>query len=46
VSVDDWIPGSGIYPSFSKPIGYLDKDFWPVILEKAWGKIHGNYMVT
>jgi len=48
VAVDDWIPGrkSGnrAYPSFSKVAG--DHDFWGIILEKAWAKIHGNYMIT
>jgi len=31
-------------PSFSKVAG--DHDFWGIILEKAWAKIHGEYMVT
>ena len=46
VAVDDWVPGSGKTPSFSKVVGYLDKDFWGIILEKAWAKIHGTYMTT
>lgn len=44
VAVDEWIPGSGSWPSFSKVAG--DHDFWGIILEKAWAKIHGSYMIT
>jgi hypothetical protein len=44
VAVDEWIPGSGSRPSFSQING--DHDFWGIILEKAWAKIHGNYMIT
>ena len=41
VAVDDWIPGSLTWTLFSK-IG-SDQDFWPLILEKAYAKIHGSY---
>jgi len=44
VAVDEWIPGSGNTPSFSKVVG--DSDYWGIILEKAWAKIHGNFMIT
>lgn len=44
VAVDDWVPGSGNKPSFSRTTA--DNDFWSMILEKAWAKIYGNYMVT
>ena len=44
VAVDEWVPGQGNTPSFSQPTG--DHDLWGVILEKAWAKIHGNYMIT
>jgi hypothetical protein len=44
VAVDEWVPGSGKSPSFSQPTG--DHDVWALILEKAWAKIHGNYMKT
>lgn len=44
VSVDDWVPGKDNEPSFSKTTG--DHDVWGLILEKAWAKIHGNYMIT
>ena len=46
VAVDEWIPGYGNTPSFSKVVGYLDKDFWGIILEKAWAKIHGSFMIV
>ena len=46
VAVDDWIPGSYWTPAFAKPVGYTDKDFWAIILEKAWAKIYGTYMRT
>jgi len=41
VAVDDWVPGSGSSSSFVH-IG-SDQDFWPLILEKAYAKIHGTY---
>ena len=44
MAVDDWVPGEGKVPSFAKPTA--DHDLWGVILEKAWAKIHGNYMIT
>jgi len=57
VAVDQWIPGDKDWKSkwfywlgfkakasFSKFNG--DADFWGIILEKAWAKIHGNYMIT
>lgn len=45
VAVDDWVPtNDNKRASFSNPIG--DNDYWAVILEKAWAKIHGNYLRT
>ena len=44
VAVDEWVPGKEGVPSFSKVTG--DHDFWAIILEKAWAKIHGSYMAT
>lgn len=43
VAVDDWVPGRAQGSSFSKVS--TDKDFWPLILEKAYAKIHGNYQI-
>mmetsp|Transcript_102916 Transcript_102916/g.178568 ORF Transcript_102916/g.178568 Transcript_102916/m.178568 type:complete len:691 (+) Transcript_102916:84-2156(+) len=41
VAVDNMIPGS------SKKLFFVDKsstgEFWPVILEKAWGKAYGSF---
>lgn len=45
IAVDDWVPGSGSRSSFSRKSA-VDGDFWSLILEKAWAKIHGNYMAT
>lgn len=42
VAVDDWVPGKGVKPFFASPS--KNNDTWPVILEKAWAKIHGTYM--
>jgi len=44
VAVDEWIPATEKTPSFSKIFG--DHDFWGIILEKAWAKIHGSFMAT
>lgn len=44
VAVDDYVPGSGKKPSFSKAAA--DNDYWSMILEKSWAKIHGNYKIT
>lgn len=44
VAVDDYVPGSGKSPSFSQVTA--DFDYWAMIIEKAWAKIHGNYMIT
>lgn len=44
VAIDEWIPGRGKTPSFSKVSA--DFDFWAIILEKAWAKIHGTFMIT
>ena len=44
VAVDEWIPGNNGTPSFSKVTE--DGEFWGIILEKAWAKIHGEYMRT
>jgi len=43
VAVDDWVPGSSSRSSFVN-IG-SDQDFWPLILEKAYAKIYGNYSI-
>lgn len=42
VAVDDWIPGKDNKPSFALPSA--NNETWPVILEKAWAKIHGTFM--
>jgi hypothetical protein len=44
VAVDDYVPGKGTSPSFSGVTA--DHDYWSMILEKSWAKIHGNYMIT
>ena len=44
VAVDDWVPGSSKRPAFAGMS--VDGDFWAAILEKAWAKIHGNYMAA
>jgi len=44
VAVDEWVPGNRYGPSFSSSVG--DNDYWAVILEKSWAKIHGDYMKT
>ena len=44
VAVDDYVPGSGKIPSFSQVTA--DFDYWAMIIEKSWAKIHGNYMAT
>ena len=44
VAVDDFVPGKGKSPSFSGPT--VDSDYWSMIIEKSWAKIHGNYMIT
>lgn len=43
VAIDDWVPGSGSGSSFS----HLkeDQDAWPLLLEKAYAKIHGSYKI-
>jgi len=41
VAVDDWVPGSGRSSWFSHVEG--EQDFWPLILEKDYAKIHGTY---
>ena len=47
VAVDDWVPGyksyGVIYSSYSHV--QTDGDTWPLILEKAYAKIHGNYKI-
>ena len=44
-AVDEWIPGkNSITPAFSQVTE--DNEFWAIILEKAWAKIHGTYMRT
>ena len=42
VAVDDWVPGKDQKPYFAMPSA--NNETWPVILEKAWAKIHGTYM--
>ena len=44
VAVDDYVPGDYKSPSFSGVTA--DHDYWAMILEKSWAKIHGNYMAT
>lgn len=44
MAVDEWVPGINGKPSFSKV--NKDSDFWGIILEKAWAKLHGTYMAT
>jgi len=44
VAVDDYVPGENKLPSFSNVTA--DHDYWSMIIEKAWAKIHGNYMAT
>jgi Calpain family cysteine protease len=44
VAVDDYVPGEDRSPSFSQVTA--DYDYWAMIIEKSWAKIHGNYMVT
>ena len=41
MAVDDWVPGVGSNSAFSQ----IDADqaFWPLILEKNYAKIHGDY---
>jgi hypothetical protein len=41
IAVDDWIPGQGTGTSFAHL--QADQDAWPLILEKAYAKIHGTY---
>ena len=41
VAVDDWVPGSGASITFAH-LGAAHA-YWPMILEKAYAKIHGNY---
>ncbi len=43
VAVDDWIPGGKSYSSYSQI--QQNGDAWPLILEKAFAKIHGNYKI-
>ena len=44
VAVDDYVPGKDKIPSFSGVTA--DHDYWAMILEKSWAKIHGSYMIT
>lgn len=44
MAVDDWVPGIDGAPSFQQVA--KENDFWPLILEKAWAKIHGTYMAA
>ena len=41
IAVDDWVPGAGSGSAFSHITA--DQDFWPLILEKSYAKIHGSY---
>lgn len=44
VAVDDYVPGVDKSPSFSGITA--DHDYWSMIIEKSWAKIHGSYMIT
>ena len=41
VAVDDWVPGYKASSSYSHV--QQDGDAWPLILEKAFAKIHGTF---
>lgn len=41
IVIDDYIPFSSSRPLYSKASD--NKGLWPVILEKAFAKFHGNY---
>ena len=43
VIVDDWFPSKWGRPAFSKT---KNGEIWPMLLEKAWAKVHGSYMRT
>lgn len=43
VAVDGWVPGSKARSSYSHLAA--EGDAWPLILEKSYAKIHGNYKI-
>lgn len=43
VVVDDFIPTKGGRIVFA---GTKEKELWPILLEKAWAKLHGTYART
>ena len=43
VIVDDWIPTRHGRPAFA---GTKHQELWPLLLEKAWAKLHGTYART
>lgn len=43
VIVDDWFPSKWGRPAFCKT---HNGEIWPMLLEKAWAKVHGSYMRT
>ena len=40
IVMDDYVPCAGDKPAFSQS---HKGELWPLILEKAWAKIHGSY---
>ena len=41
VIIDDYIPVSENFPVFTK--ASLNNELWPILLEKAFAKLNGNY---
>jgi hypothetical protein len=41
VVIDDWLPTSSTQNLFAKTS--TSKETWPILIEKAFGKLHGNY---
>ena len=39
--IDDWLPTSSTQNLFAKTS--TSKETWPILIEKAFGKLHGNY---
>ncbi len=39
--IDDYVPFSGKNPAFAKMS--TDGSLWPMLMEKMWAKINGNY---
>lgn len=44
VAVDEWVPGYGNHPFFAQV--QPDGDVFPLIIEKSYAKILGNYKRT